>query len=303
MMHFVHLHAFDLNLLPVLQALLQTRSIKRAGALVGLSPSATSHALARLREFLGDPLLVRAGRQMQLTARAETIAPRLQQALSMLEDSLEETETFDPLTLDRSFRIATTDYVEMVLAPALGTRLCAEGPGVNLLHERTRDPAAALRSGAVELSIHVAYPMPDDIESYPLIDETFACAMRSGHPALQRRLTARRFAALDHLLVSPRGGVRGIVDEKLEAMGLGRRVARTVASFTAAPFLLRDSDLVLTAPRRLVEAVAADLGLSIVPPPLDLTGFTLALAWHRRHADDPAHAWLSTQVITAASQL
>ena len=127
--------------------------------------------------------------------------------------------------------------------------------------------------------------------------------MRSGHPALQRRMTARRFAALDHLLVSPRGGVRGIVDEKLEAMGLGRRVARTVASLAAAPFLLRDSDLVLTAPRRLVEAVAADLGLSIVPPPLDLTGFTLALAWHRRHADDPAHAWLRTQVITAASQL
>lgn len=299
----MHLPVADLNLLPVLHALLRTRSIKQAGAAVGLSPSATSHALARLRELLGDPLLVRAGRTMQLTPRAERLAPRLDQALRALEEALDDEADFDPGAMRRAFHIATTDYVEMVLAPVLGARLEASAPGVDLLHVRDRDPAAALRSGAIDLSINVGYAMPDDIHVQPLIDETFACVMRADHPALGRRLTPRRFATLNHVLVSPRGGQRGIVDEKLEAQGLHRRVARTVASFTAAPFLLRNSDLVLTAPRRLATAVADDLGLVLVDPPLPLTGFTLALAWHRRHDGDPAHTWLRSQVVAAAAEL
>ena len=303
MMQGVHLPVADLNLLPVLHALLRTRSIKHAGAAVGLSPSATSHALARLRELLDDPLLVRAGRTMQLTPRAGRLAPRLDQALRGLEEALGDEADFDPAVMQRAFTFATTDYVEMVLAPVLGARLEAAAPGVDLLHVRERDLASALRSGTIDLSLNIDTRMPDDVHVRPLIEETFVCVMRADHPALQRRLTVRRFVALNHLLVSPRGGQRGFVDETLAAAGLRRRVSRTVASFTAAPFLLRESDLVLTAPRRLAIAVADDLGLALVAPPLQLAGFTLALAWHRRHEDDPAHAWLRAQVEAAAATL
>jgi DNA-binding transcriptional LysR family regulator len=302
-MHAVHLLTADLNLLPVLRALLETRSIKDAGAAVGLSPSATSHALGRLRELLGDPLLVRAGRSMQLTPRAEALAPRLHKALLGLERALEDDAPFQPGALRRAFRIATTDYVEMVLAPGLGGAIHAEAPGVDLHFVREGNHADALRSGTLDLSISPLGLMPEDVQTHPLFEERFVCVMRAEHPALKRRLTARRYAALEHVLVAPRGGPRGIVDDVLGAGGMERRVTRTVASFTAAPFLIRGTDLVLTVASRLAASVSKELGLTVVDPPIELPGFMLGMSWHRRHDTDPAHGWLRQHVVEAAQSV
>ena len=136
-----------------------------------------------------------------------------------------------------------------------------------------------------------------------MFDETFVCLMRRDHPAAACRLTAARFADLPHLLVAPRGGPRGVVDRVLEERGLRRRVARTVASFVTAPYLVAETDLVLTAPARIARRFAEPLHLAIRKPPLELTGYTMQLAWHRRHDSDPAHAWLREQVRAVSKKI
>jgi len=291
-MHEVQLSGIDLNLLPVLHALLETRSVKLAAARVNLSASATSHALARLRDALGDPLLVRAGRALTLTPRAEGLQPRLRQLFEGLEAALAFEEAIDPATLRRAFRIVATDYVELIVAPALSAEVAAAAPGVDLFHEHLDDAVTALRSGGADLAVGVLGSLPEDVFVERLVTERFVLLMRRGHPASRGRLTPARFAALDHLLVSPRGGPSGIVDRILAEGGLHRRVARTVATFAVAPYLLVGSDLVLTVAERVAKTHATSLGLVIRRPPIELPTFDLVAAWHRRHELDPGHRWL-----------
>ena len=298
-MHDMQLSGIDLNLLPVLHALLETRSVKLAATRVNLSSSATSHALARLRETLGDPLLVRAGRSLTLTPRAERLRPRLRQLVEGLDAALRFEDAIDPSTLRRAFRIAANDYVELVVAPALSAEVAATAPGVDLFHEHLDDTATALRSGGADLAIGVLRSLPDDVATERLLTERFVCLMREGHPASRGRLTPARFAALDHLLVAPRGQPSGIVDTRLAELGLRRRVARTLSSFVVAPFVLVDSDLVLTVAERVAQAHAAQLGLVMRRPPIELPTFGVVAAWHRRHAEDPAHVWLRERLRTA----
>lgn len=296
-MHAVQLTGVDLNLLVVLDALLETRSVKHAAARLSLSPSATSHALARLRELLGDPVLVRAGRHMVLTPRAEAVRPRLERLLEETSALLRFEEELDPATLRRSFRIAATDYAERVVLRELSDALAASAPGVDLLSRALRDDAVdRLRGGDYELALGVFFELPADIERETLLHEDFVCVLRRGHPALRRRLTAERYAALGHVLIAPRGVPRGVVDVYLERRGLTRRVARTVASFEVAPALVAATDYVLTVPARVARRLAPGLELAIRQPPIELRGFDLDLLWHRRLSGDAAHTWLREQI-------
>ena len=299
----MELRQIDLNLLPVLAALLETRSIKEAAVRVNLSASATSHALARLRDAFEDPLLVRAGQIMQRTARGDVLAAALVPALDSLAVAIRPSAEFDASTTRWSACLATTDYVEAVILPALGRRVARAAPGVDLHSVRIEDDVAQLRSGAADLLFGVLSYLPSDIRVAPLLHEDFVCVMRRGHPATERNLTLRRYAALDHLLVAPRGAPRGVVDRLLEEKGLERRVSRSVGSFLAAPYLLVESDLVLTVASRIAFPLAETLDLITCPPPLTMRGFDLSLAWHQRKEEDPAHRWLRELVVEVCSGL
>ncbi len=296
-MHIVQLSGFDLNLLVVLDALLDTRSVKAASARVGLSASATSHALGRLRDALGDPLLVRAGRTMVLTPRAEGIRPRVHAALEELTGALRFEDELVPAGLRRTFRVASTDYAELVALAPVSDALTRTAPGVTLLSQLLgSDRVERLRANDYDLALGVFFGLPDDIRQRALFHEEFVCVLRRGHPALRRKLTLSRYAALDHVLVSPRGDPRGVVDEFLAREGATRRVARTVASFYAAPRLVAQSDYVLTLPERVARRLAGELDLAIRRPPVPLTGFDLTMIWHRRYDDDSGHRWLRDQI-------
>jgi DNA-binding transcriptional LysR family regulator len=299
-MHDMQLSGVDLNLLVVLDALLDTRSVKRAAARVALSPSATSHALGRLRDLLGDPLLVRAGRHMVLTPRAEAIKPRVQRLLQETGALLRSDEPVDPGTLRRSFRISSNDYAEMIVVRALSVALARSAPGVDL-YSRHLDgnPTEPLRSGASDLALGVFFDLPADIHRTSLFHEEFVCVLRKDHPALKRKLTLERYVSLEHVLIAPRGEPRGVVDMHLERQGLSRRIARTVASFEIAPFLIPETDYVLTLAARVAKRLARRLGLAIRTPPIELPGFEASLVWHRRFEDDPAHRWLREQITRA----
>ncbi|MCA9619271.1 MAG: LysR family transcriptional regulator [Myxococcales bacterium] len=290
----------NLNLLVVLGALLETRSIRAAASQVALSPSATSHALGRLRELLGDELLVRAGNRMVPTPRAERLRPQVARLLEEAATVLSEERPFDPATLVRDFRIGADDYAELLVYRSLSDAIAAEAPGI-ALHARTHraDGVEQLRAGEVDIGIGVLRDPPADVHEEVLFEEEFVCLLRKGHPALARRLTLERYAALGHVLVSPRGTPRGVVDIVLERQGLKRRVARSVGSFWVAPRLVAESDFVLTTARRVAELLAEPLNLAIRTPPLELPRFAMKMLWHRRNEDDPAHRWLRDRIRAA----
>ncbi len=135
-----------------------------------------------------------------------------------------------------------------------------------------------------------------------LFTEQFVCLLRKGHPALRRKLSIERYAALDHVLVSPGGTPRGIVDEVLAEHGLHARVARSVSSFLVAPRMVAETDYVLTIARRVACLLAEPLGLVMRKPPVELPGYALSMMWHRAQDADPAHVWLRERALSVADR-
>lgn len=299
----MQLSAIDTNLLVVLDALLQEAHVGRASRRVALSPSATSHALARLRELLGDPLLVRAGRRLVLTPRATELAPQVRQLMEQMERILRPPETFQPAKLERTFSLLTTDHIEFVLLRRLDPLLRAQAPKV-VLHSRPIGPDAVdeLRGGRAELAFGVFPSLPDDIASQELFKDRFVTLVREGHPVLDRPLTLKRFAELEHVLIAPRGTATARMDELLAQRGLKRRVVRTLGTFLSAPFLVSQSDYVVTMSARIAESLVPLLGLRALEPPIPFE-YTLTQIWHRRLDTEPAHTWLRALTAQAASEL
>ncbi|MEM1024596.1 MAG: LysR family transcriptional regulator [Myxococcota bacterium] len=286
----------------VLDALLDTESVKAASARVALSPSATSHALARLRELLDDPLLVRAGARMVLTPRGARLRPRVRAALDALRNALTPEVEVEPELIDRRFRIATNDYGELCVLSVLSQQLSRQAPKIDYGVVPAPDLLEALRRSDVDLAIGVFREQAEDLVSVPLWRDKFVCVVRGDHPiARRRKLSLKSFLELDHMLVAPRGQPRGVVDEKLAAMGLRRRVTRTASSFLVAPYYVASSDLVLTVSSRIAHRIAEPLGLKVYTPPLELEGFLIRLLWHRAANEDGEHRWFRERLASLMS--
>jgi DNA-binding transcriptional LysR family regulator len=293
----------DPTQLVALDALLETRSVSAAAKRMGVSQSAMSHTLARLRLRFADPLLVRSGRGLVPTARAEAMAPRLRAAVRELEGAVDAVPVFDPATARRTFRLATTDLVELVLLPTLLSRLEHDAPGVDLWLSGPLDGEGRLQRGDLDLSLQLLRGTEADagLRARALFRERFVCVMRRDHPLAEGPLTLARFVSARHALVAPQGTPGGVVDRALEAQGLSRRTALTLASFLVVPHLVASSDLLVTLPERLARVFAGLLPLVVKEHPLDLSGFTVNLVWHERHDHDPGHRWLRQAVVAAVA--
>lgn len=304
-MHEVNLGAVDLNLLVALRALLVERHVTRAARSIGLSQPAMSHALARLREVLGDPLLVRTRTGMQPTPRAEALAEPLARVLEDVARVLSPEAAFEPARSKRCFRIVADDYTGLVLLPAILSRVWAEAPGIDV---RVR---SAPSRGIEELSLGRAdfAVVPARAESAPrgifvqkLLHEDFVCVVRADHPHVKKKLSLADYLALPHALISPRGEGGSVVETRLAKLGRSRRVAVEIPHFLVAPHLVRQSDLVLVLGARVASIMAEPLGLRVLAPPreLELRGFDVSLLWHERHRADPAHVWFRRVIAEAA---
>jgi DNA-binding transcriptional LysR family regulator len=296
-MHDLHLESLDLNLIVALDALLEERSVTRAAERVGITQSAMSHALGRLRELTGDALLVRAGGAMVPTARAEGLGAPIRRALEEIRGALRSPAAFVPATARRKIAISTSDYGEIVLLPRLVARLRREAPGIDLrLTSFVEDASGVLGAGSTDLVIAPLRSRDEagGVRTRKLFNESFVCVVRRGHPLTQKPLTLARFAAADHALISPRGRDGSFVDDALARVGLARRVVVTVPHFLVAPHLVASSELVLTLAARVAAILAEPLGLTVLRPPkeLRLEGFTISALWHERTQQDPAHAWI-----------
>lgn len=282
----------DLNLLLTLDVLLAEGNVARAARRLGLSASAMSRSLARLRETTGDPLLVRAGRGLVPTPRAIELRERTGPALREAEALLRPAERLDLARLERTFTLRTRDGFVETFGAALIARVAAEAPGVCLRFTPKPDKDnAPLRDGSVDLETGVVgQSTGPEMRAQALLRDRFVGVVHAGHALARGRVTAARYAKAGHAVVARRPGHRGSIDEALDALGLQRRVVTMVDSFAGALALARDTDLVATVPEAHTARLRA--GMKTFALPLALPDFTVSLLWHPRMHADAAHRWL-----------
>jgi DNA-binding transcriptional LysR family regulator len=300
-MHVAHdlkLSAIDLNLLVVLAALLEERHVTRAASRVGLSQSATSHALSRLRELYGDPLLVRSGRRLDLTPRALGLLPQLAHGLAELRGTLSGASAFEPKTARRRFTVGMADYGQALLVPPLLRLLKTQAPGIDLSIISFPNAVERLDDGSMDAAVLVGWEFPKGLASRKLFSDGFTCMARKDHPQLRgTRLPLARYMEQSHVLVAPSGSpTTSLVDSELERRGLVRRIALTVSSFLIAPQVVVESDLVSTGPSRLLRALSKRYPIRLFEPPFRLPRFEQHLVWHSRLEHDPGQIWLREQI-------
>ncbi len=298
----LQLARINLNLLPALAALLRERNVSAAARRVGVSQSAMSHALAKLRGLLDDPLLVVAGRGMAITPRGEQVAAALPAALDQLATALAPPSEFDPATATHRFRLATFDYFELTTLPELLAYLTRTAPGVHLDIERfDRSAAARLVDGDLDLVLGAeTMPMPAGLRRRVLYRDPFAVIARPDHPRLTGRLTLERYLAVDHLLIAIEGRGLGVVDRVLEQRGLSRRVAVRVPHFASAGLAVRHSDLVCTVASTVAHRAHELFGVRVHDAPLPLPSPSLIAWWPRQHDLDPARRWFRATLLDGA---
>jgi DNA-binding transcriptional LysR family regulator len=295
------LSSIDLNLLVVFDAIAQTGSVSLAADRVGISKAAMSHALARLRAQAGDPVLVRSGQDWVLTDAARALTSRVhtivEEARAVLAPQGPETDK-----LQRDFRILTTDLVLSLLGNALGHDTARDAPGVNLCFlPLMPDDVPSARLGA-DLAIGVFSNLGSAFRTQRLFQDRFVSLARRSAVG-RKELTLDRFLAMRHVQVAPRGRPGGSVDDALAALGLTRRVARSVPYFLAALDLVANSDCIVTASARLAHLHAGRFGLSVFEPPLDLPHYDISQVWHPEVDSDSGHRWLRRAVSRAAKEL
>jgi DNA-binding transcriptional LysR family regulator len=297
------LRGINLNLLVALDALLSEGSVTRAAERLGLSQSAMSHNLANLRALFDDPLFVRTPEGMEPTARARALSAPLRAALYDLERVVASEPSFDPATARRGFTVATADFVAARLGADVIATLAAVAPGVDL---SVRPPPPGSLSEAflaerLDLAILPGEARHAELDSEPLMEEPWACAMRRGHPAESQAWDVATYAACEHVIVSPTGRGSSAVDTELESRGLARHVRCRVPSFLIAPPIVARSELVLTAPRSQLDLFVG-LDLVIRELPLSLRPLTLHAVWHRRDATAPEQLWFRRLIREAAGR-
>jgi DNA-binding transcriptional LysR family regulator len=306
--------SLDLNLLRVFDDVMAERNLTRAARNLAMTQPAVSNALRRLRDALGDELLLRVGNAMEPTPRALELWPAVRQALEGLQAVVAPAD-FDVAQARDAFVLTLADATAALLVPPLVRRLEAEAPGITLRLRplTTRDPRALL--GAAEADAAVGYfpgaiaaitqqtmqqGVADAFEHERLYSGHYVCVMRRDHPLADRALTLEAYCAARHLLVSFSGKPFGFVDEALAAIKRSRRIVLTVNQFFTAGQVVARSDLLTVLPAHFLASTGQEGAFAIKPLPLDVPKVHVDLLWHRRHDARPAHLWLRRAIGAAA---
>jgi len=303
-MHEIDLLKLDFKLLLALRALLEEQNVTRAGERVGLSQSATSHALSRLRAVFHDPLLVRSGQDMLTTPRAEALLEPLQAILLGIEHLIQPL-AFDPKTAQGTIHIASSDYTTCVILPSVVKRIEQEAPHLNLVCQHwSSDSFDFLRDGTLDLGFAALSILQDrQFQFRELFTEDFVCVVRAAHPVLEQGLTLESFVAYSHALVSIPQSSKSYIDTALETLGMQRRVMLKVAHFFAAPLIVAQSNLILLTPRRVAMLFAQFADLAMLESPIKMQDYSYGQIWHPRHQYDLQHLWLRKLVADETQKL
>jgi DNA-binding transcriptional LysR family regulator len=296
------LRRLDLTLLLVLLGLIRRRKSAEVAAELGLTQSAISQALKRLRDIFGDELFLRRPHGMEPTARALTLEEPVSRAVEALRGALGAARDFDPLNADGIVRLAALDAEQSVLVPLLANHLSRRAPGLRLsvVPLGRGDAIDGLVEGRVDLALGFIWDRPDTILAEKIYIESFLVAGRPDALPDAPRLDIDHYCACDHVLIAPGGDMRGVVDERLEAMGRRRRIVLGLPAFLPALAAVAASDALVTLPARVALAFAKGFGLVTAEPPLDVRRFPVSMFWHRRNDRDGRTIWLRRQIAECA---
>jgi DNA-binding transcriptional LysR family regulator len=290
--HLMNLNSLDLNLLVALDALLREANVSRAAMRIGLSQPAASHALQRLRDLIGDPLLVRSGARMELTPRAQALRSPLAQALDQVR-ALFVPDGFDASTSERQFRLMMPDLAVELLMPPLMEKITRIAPNVRIDVVPWRGPAIFTAEFARTIDIVISIGNAfSGFHRQLLYTDSDALAVRRGHPVGAKLKRREIFLDARHVAAVIRGQSEDLIDTWLRSKGMERRIALVVPGYLEALHVAARTDLVAFVPRRLISALSKQLALSSIAPPLDPGIDEQFMFYPTRAQMDPGSVWL-----------
>lgn len=286
--------ALNLSPMRLLDALARSSNLSEAAEEIGISQSAASHALSRLRKELKDPLFVRTSDGMRPTPYGLRLAASVRDALRALNDGLDKYPDFDPSVSKRTFNVIMSDVGEFLSLPDLIARFSREAPEISLTSRPmpAKSPHLLLETGEVDLAMGAYTKFIVGCRQRRLYREQYVCVTRRDHPGFTKGMSAEGFCSAPHATVDPTGHVHEHLDELLSKERVPRKPKLYVPYFLSLPVVISQSDLIVVMASRLAARFEALLPLKIMPPPVKLPNYTVSLFWHERFDRDPANVWL-----------
>jgi len=291
----------DLNLLVALDLLLAERNVSRAAERMRITQSAMSNALSRLRDYLGDDLLVRVGRRLELTPRAELLKGPVRDILVRIESSVTTTTRFDPSVSDRIFRIYVSDYSLATLVPRFLEMIAPGNYPIRFeFRPQTNRPHQTLDSGEADILI-----IPSDFtsEEHPLkviYEEGFVCIADKRHPRIGNRLDRKAFCRERHAVMQPLSDAISFETKSMARHGIVRNIDVTTVSFLALPYLVSGTQRLATVHASLGRQAARHLPIKMLALPFKIPRMRQSIQWHSYRSNDPAILWLRDMLRKAA---
>lgn len=301
----MRINKLDLNQLACLDALLRERNVSRAAEQVHLSQPALSAALARMRDYFGDPLLVPSGRALNLTPFARSLMEPVRDLLLQAQALTRRRPELDPARIERAVTIVASDYVERLLLAPLFARAEHEAPGLRFeVRSLSGYLQEELDQGDVDIVVSLATAMSPLHPSEPLFRDTFSCVVWDGNPEVGRSLTKTKYLQLGHVAtVLGKGKVPTLDQTAMDAQQLQRRIEVRVPSFSLVPSCIVGTRRVGTLQTQLARRLAKEWPLRVLRCPVEIPQILIAVQWHRYQSHDPAIMWVRSALHDAARGL
>ncbi|MCK2087813.1 LysR family transcriptional regulator [Thauera aromatica] len=283
----------DTRLLQVFDEIYKTRSVSLAAEQLGLGQPAVSIALGKLRQHFDDPLFVRTSTGMDPTPLGEELVQPIRAAIDALDVALRHRSSFDPASVERSFRVAMTDISQLVLLPGLWARLRAQAPGVRIeVIHLAADTPARLETGDIDLALGFMPQLEAGFYQQALFRQHYVCLASADHPRIRGALDLAQFEAEEHAVVTTSGTGHHYLDRELARQNIVRRVALQVPNFIGVAFVVEHTELLVTIPTRLGEMLRGRGRFCAYPVPFPLPDYDIKQHWHERFHHDPGNRWL-----------
>ncbi len=306
----MHFKRFDMNLLVALDALLQEKNVTRAAERLFISQPAMSGSLQRLRERLDDPLLVRVGRNMELTPKAKALIKPVREILLMVQSTIDVEPVFHPHTARRTFNIAMSDFVAVVFMPKMMKRIVRDAPGIHLQIEQINAQSQEkLSTGELNLAIRAQvdnndqHPIGKEFETQFLFNDTWTCAADANHPTLGSTLSLEEYLELPHVSLNLGKTISTIEAIALTQLSMDIDIVATAQNFATLTFMLPGTNLLTLISQRMANRMGEHVPLRTFPPPFELPEIEEVMIWHNRDSEDAGHTWLRELFLSVAREL
>jgi len=292
-MKSMHMPDVDVREIRLIAELSELRKLTAAAERLGVSQSAASHALSRLRERLGDKLFVRTANGFQPTPYAERLAVASREVLAVLASGLLTRKPFDPASTTRRFTYYANDVGQMVSLPRLMDFVRKEAPRatVRVASVPLHDPGAALAAGEVDIAFGPFDNLISGFRQSVVFRERYVCIVRKQHPTFRGGMTLEAFKASDQAMADATGLAHAAIDRFLSRHGIERNIVLRLPGFHVLPTIIASSDLLAVVPGRLAQTFAACLPIAVLPLPIPIPPFDVSVYWHERYDRDPEVQW------------